>query len=175
MNIQQLTEKEINIIEEIYRNPEIDQRTIAQNVGLSLGLTNLIIKKLAKTGYIKIKQLNKRKIQYLLTPKGFAEKTKKTYNHIIKTANHFFYIYEKLKNLIIKTAKEGKTTFYILADDEIYNIFDLIFKTLNIKGIKYKRIFELPQKLENKNTIYLTTYFIKTNTKNVIDLTKYLS
>lgn len=175
MNIQQLTEKEISIIEEIHRNPEIDQRTIAQNVNLSLGLTNLIIKKLAKTGYIKIKQLNKRKIQYLLTPKGFTEKTKKTYNYIIKTVNQFFYIYEKLKNLIIETTKKGKTTFYILTDDEIYNIFDLIFKTLNIKGVKCKRIFGFPQKLENKNTIYLTTYFIKTNTENVIDLTKYLS
>lgn len=171
----QLTEKELNIIEEIYKNSEINQRAIAANIGLSLGLTNLIVKKLAKTGYIKIKQLNKRKIQYILTPKGLAEKTKKTYNYILKTTNHFLDIYTKLKNLILKSAKEGKTTFYILTNDEIYQLLELIFKTLNIKTLKYKRITELPTKLENKNTIYLTTCFIKTETENVIDLTRYLS
>lgn len=171
----QLAEREINVIEEISKNPTIDQRTIAKNIGLSLGLTNLIIKKLVKTGYIKIKQLNKRKIQYILTPKGLAEKTKKTYNYILKTTNHFLNIYTKLKDLILKSAKEGKTTFYILTNDEIYQLLELIFKTLNIKTLKYKRITELPTKLENKNTIYLTTYFIKTETENVIDLTRYLS
>lgn len=178
METSQLTEKEIDIIEEIHKNPKINQRTLAQNVGLSLGLTNLIIKKLVKTGYIKIKQLNKRKIQYLLTPKGFAEKTKKTYNYILKTTNYFFYIYEKLRQLITNAIKNGKVNFYILADEEIYNLFDLVFKTLNVRNIKYKKISKLPQKFENKNSLYLVTstfYASKDETENVINLTEYLN
>ncbi|MCS7232286.1 MAG: winged helix-turn-helix transcriptional regulator [Elusimicrobiota bacterium] len=177
MNTQQLTKKEISIIEEISKNPQINQRTIAQNVGLSLGLTNLIIKKLVKTGFVKIKQLNRKKIEYILTPKGFAEKTKKTYNYILKTTEYFFNIYSKLKELILESIKNGKTHFYIYSTDEIYNLLEFIFHSLKIKNITYSRIYNLPQKFKNENTLYVIVD--KTgksiNVKNIVNLANYLS
>lgn len=180
MNIttQQLTDKEISIIEEIHKNPEIDQRTIAQNVGLSLGLTNLIIKRLVNTGYIKIKQLNKRKVKYILTPKGFVEKAKKTYNYILKTTSQFFTIYRGLKKLILKLAKNGKYNFLIYTDDEIFELIKFVFK-LNNLNIKYERIYELPKTTEiNNSYVYIILSFKKyrkiPQNPNVVDLLSYL-
>ncbi|MFN3551229.1 MAG: winged helix-turn-helix transcriptional regulator [Endomicrobiia bacterium] len=141
MQTQQLTEKEINIISQIYQNPQVDQRTIAQNVGLSLGLTNLIIKKLIKTGYIKIKQLNKRKVQYILTAKGFAEKTKKSYNYILKTVNLFKTINSNIQQLILKYLNKGIKKFIILGKSELAQIVENSFKQLSkTKRIDYRII-----------------------------------
>lgn len=154
MNTQQLSEKELAVIKEISENDMLDQRTIAQKTGLSLGLTNLIIKKLAKTGYIKIRQLNGRKIKYILTPKGFIEKTRKSYNYILKTANQFLDIYNKLENLVRQKYSQGKTKFYIIATDEIYKILKLVFETLKL-NITFVRLQQLPQNLENNNSVYL--------------------
>ncbi len=173
----QITDKELAVIKEISQNSTIDQRTIAKSTGLSLGITNLIIKKLIKVGYIKVKQLNKKKVEYILTPKGFLEKTKKTYNYILKTANQFLSIYKKLENLILKQYNTGKTKFYILATDEIYQIIVLAFNTLKLKNITYKRIRELPKNLQNTNTIYIVM-LDKNNFQDkpqVINILDYLS
>ena len=50
MNIKEISEKEFAVIREISINRFPNQRTIATKTGFSLGLTNLIIKKLVKTG-----------------------------------------------------------------------------------------------------------------------------
>lgn len=52
-----ITEKELTIIERISNNGGvITQREIVKYTGFSHGLTNIIIKKLTKKGYIKIRQ-----------------------------------------------------------------------------------------------------------------------
>ena len=92
-----LTEKELRIIDRIGDNGgKITQRQIASHTGFSLGLTNLILKKLAKTGYVKVKQLNSKKIHYILTSKGMIEKTQKSYRYIFKTINNIKYLKEIL-------------------------------------------------------------------------------
>lgn len=176
MTIKQLSDKELAVIKEISENATIDQRTIAQNTGLSLGLTNLIIKKLVKTGYVKIKQLSGRKIKYILTPKGFIEKTKKSYNYILRTTKQFLNIYNKLENLIYEQYSHKKIKFYIVATDEIYKILELVFKTLKLKNVTFVRLKELPQNLENSDSIYLVlTNKNKLQKHNsVINLAEYL-
>jgi len=174
MNHTELADKEFLIIKQISENPQLNQRTIAQKTGLSLGLVNLIIKKLAKTGYIKIKMLNGKKIEYILTPKGFSEKIKKTYNYVLKTINYFSNATERIKQIILQEHKNGKKEFYILADDEIYKIIEFCFKDLYIPNVKYKRISKIP-KTTKSTTVYLvaTENNISNNTKNIINLLQY--
>ena len=85
MNTSEINERELRVIEEVSRDKNLTQRKISHSLGLSLGTTNLILKKLVSKGYIKMRQLNRRKIQYILTPKGFAEKVKKSYRFFLKT------------------------------------------------------------------------------------------
>lgn len=58
------------------------QRVLASQLGFSLGKINYCIKELKKKGLIKINNFNKNPNKagytYLLTPKGFVEKTKLT-------------------------------------------------------------------------------------------------
>ncbi len=86
MNSSGIGERELKIIEEISREKNLTQRKISHKLGLSLGMTNLVLKRLANKGYIKVKGLNRRKVQYILTPKGFAEKTKKSYRYYLNSS-----------------------------------------------------------------------------------------
>jgi hypothetical protein len=43
---------------------------------VALGLTNLLIRRLASKGYVKVSRIRRRQVQYLLTPAGFAEKAR---------------------------------------------------------------------------------------------------
>ena len=63
-------------------NPELNQRELAQIMGVSLGKTNYCLRAFIERGWVKVKNFthsqNKRAYAYYLTPKGAAEKAKVT-------------------------------------------------------------------------------------------------
>ena len=139
-----ISEKEFAVIQEIHNNHLPDQRTIAIRTGISLGLTNLIIKRLIKKGYIKAKQLDRKKIQYLLTPKGFTEKAKKSYNFTLKTIGIFTTIREKLQELITAECQHGAIEFVVSGNGELADIVEFALKNMPGQTIKFSRNTQEP-------------------------------
>jgi len=167
-----ITEKEYAIISELSSNNSSNQRGIAKKLGISLGLTNLIIKRLAKTGYIKVKQLNSRQINYVLTPKGFSEKAKKSYNYILRTIDTLTLIREKIQELVIAEYKTGVKDFTVVGDNELADLVEISLKKLPFPDVNYVR--ELKNgKGHNGSTIVLNTK--NKNEKNSINLIHYLA
>ena len=73
------------VLRRIKKKPDFSQRELAEDLGFSLGKLNYCLKALKKKGYVKLtnfqKQSNKIKyLQYVITPKGIAERTKLTIN-----------------------------------------------------------------------------------------------
>ena len=70
------------LLKAIEKNPEMSQRELSRELGVSLGKTNYCIKALIKKGLIKASNFrnsrNKSRYLYLLTPKGVAMKAKVT-------------------------------------------------------------------------------------------------
>jgi EPS-associated MarR family transcriptional regulator len=70
------------ILKELEANPEISQRDLARELGISLGKTNFCIRALIEKGLIKAKNFrnnqNKKAYFYYLTPKGMEEKASTT-------------------------------------------------------------------------------------------------
>lgn len=67
-------------------NPQINQRELSKQLGLSLGGINYCLRALIEKGFIKAQNFNdsNRKLgyAYLLTPKGVVEKTALTYRFL---------------------------------------------------------------------------------------------
>ena len=84
------------------KNPQITQRELSSELGLSLGKLNYCIKALKQKGLIKYQNFrnnkNKKDYIYILTPKGIAHKTKLTINFMKRTMEE----YEELKKEINK-------------------------------------------------------------------------
>ncbi len=63
-------------------NPEISQRELAEQLGVSLGKANFCLKSLIEVGLLKVTNFknskNKSAYMYLLTPSGIEEKAKVT-------------------------------------------------------------------------------------------------
>jgi len=66
----------------ISEKPEISQRELASELGLSLGKTNYCLKAFIARGLVKVNNFrrsdNKKAYSYLLTPKGIEEKARVT-------------------------------------------------------------------------------------------------
>ena len=72
----------LNILRKINAESGISQRSLAKELGFSLGKLNYCIKALKNKGYVKIKNFqknpNKLNYVYILTPRGITEKTQLT-------------------------------------------------------------------------------------------------
>ena len=73
----------LDILRKIDKNPKTNQRSLAKELGLSLGKLNYCLQELNRKRLIKMANFskNKKKLNYiyLLTPKGILRKTELTY------------------------------------------------------------------------------------------------
>ena len=82
------------VLRKIYKNPGSSQRELAEDLGFSLGKLNYCLKALKDKGLVKINNFKNKKdkisyIQYVLTPKGIAERTKLTISFMKKKIKEY--------------------------------------------------------------------------------------
>ncbi len=102
------TEKEIAILSHIQSNPHnVNQRDLARIVGLSLGMTNEILKRLAAKGLLTIKRINNRNIHYIVTPRGIETISRKSYRYFKRTIKNVVYYRESIEELTARVKERG--------------------------------------------------------------------
>jgi DNA-binding MarR family transcriptional regulator len=87
MNAQEI--RTLKILEALDGHATPSQRDLAISLGISLGLVNAFIKRLARKGFFKVTHLPRNRIAYMLTPTGAAEKSRLTYEYI-RHSLHFY-------------------------------------------------------------------------------------
>ncbi|MCK5535109.1 winged helix-turn-helix transcriptional regulator [bacterium] len=176
MIILESREKELKIINEIDKDLNVTQREISKNSGMSLGITNIILKKLINKGYVKVKQLNKKKVQYFLTPKGFTEKAKKSYYYTLKTMEILKTMKLKIQAVVLKEYKKGHIKFIIYGKGELAWLVEIAIRDLGKQDLVCARINGKDEiALQERDTIILLTEQNRTNDIRGIDVISMLS
>jgi len=104
---------ELVILENIYssqkRSRNVTQRDLAEASGLSLGMTNALLKRFSETGWVLLKRLNARNIQYVLTPDGVNEIAHRTYRYFKRTARAAGLYRDMIEAFVIAKKRDGAT------------------------------------------------------------------
>tara|TARA_Y100000816_G_scaffold93785_1_gene65013 strand:- start:16007 stop:16309 length:303 start_codon:yes stop_codon:yes gene_type:complete len=91
-----------NLLRKINKKTDISQRTLAKELGFSLGKLNYCLKSLKEKGFVKINNFNKNpnKIGYIyvLTPKGIKVKTKLTLEFMKRKMKEYDELKKELDN-----------------------------------------------------------------------------
>ena len=108
----------LKILEKVDNEDMPSQRDLARDLNISLGLVNSFIKRLVKKGYFNIGHLPKNRIQYILTPRGVAEKSRLTYEYIQHSYKFYKEARQKLRDLYADLEKQGvlRIVFYGAGD-----------------------------------------------------------
>jgi len=180
MGKKEISEKELKIIEEIAKNKGITQRELSRRAGISLGMVNMSLKKLAKKGYVKIKGMNKRSLEYVLTPKGFSEKAKKSYRYFRNTLASLKDMKRKIQALVLEEYSKGKRDFVILGNGELADIVEMSLKDLPLDEVRYRKVKEQKSisRISQENCVVLSTsekYNKMSEVKNYINVIEKLS
>ncbi len=114
---------ELAILESIYSSQKFDnsltQRDLAVASGLSLGMTNALLKRFSEKGWILLKRLNTRKIQYALTPDGINEIAHRTYRYFKRTARAANLYKERIEEFVLHTKRSGVTRIVLAGASDL--------------------------------------------------------
>tara|TARA_B100001057_G_scaffold500939_1_gene618997 strand:+ start:3338 stop:3637 length:300 start_codon:yes stop_codon:yes gene_type:complete len=93
---------EFDVLRRISKRPNSNQRTLARELGFSLGKINYCLNALKDKGLVKMQNFvnNPSKINYVyvLTPKGISQKTKLTINFMKRKLKEYEELKKEIEN-----------------------------------------------------------------------------
>jgi DNA-binding MarR family transcriptional regulator len=99
---------ELVVLENIYSQADhVRQRDLARVVGLSLGMTNAIVKRLVQKGWLTIRKVNNRNIRYAVSSEGLEQITKRSYRYLRRTIKNIVSYREAIEAFVKRVAEDG--------------------------------------------------------------------
>src|SRR4030042_3533136 len=99
--------RDLQLLEEIEKNPRVSQRELSHKFGIALGVTNACIKRMARRGLIRLKGFPPRRIAYYITPKGFVEKANLTLRFFSYNISHYAEMKKQISKKLIEMQNSG--------------------------------------------------------------------
>ena len=125
--------RELEILERLEGNGHLTQRDLSKEVGIALGLVNHLLKKMVKKGWIKIKNIDSKKIRYLITPEGAREKSSLLYKRVESTIHFYLEAKRVIKDKVIHLKKEGIEDVSIYGINHISEVLFIVLKELGLE------------------------------------------
>ena len=125
--------KSLQILEEIGNTHSPSQRYLARKLNISLGLANSFVKRLAKKGYVKITTVPRNRVKYMLTPQGFAEKSRLTYEFIQHSLSLYKEALKKFEGLLKELEERNIRKVILYGASDLAEITYVSLKANNIK------------------------------------------
>ncbi len=123
---------DLDILEEIEKNPDATQATIADQMNVAIGTVNWHLKRLIEKGYVKIQHCEKRKLKYIITPEGIALRAKLTIDYIHSSFELYRLIRSRMNAALDRCAEDSCRSVFIDGDGDVHDICRLTCMERNI-------------------------------------------
>jgi DNA-binding MarR family transcriptional regulator len=138
--MERQVERDLEILTAIEEGLPLTQRALAERLGVALGLANLYLKRLARKGCIKIVEFPKKpaarkRLRYLLTPRGMAEKTRLTYEHMAYSLSLYRRARQTLRESLGRLAEGGAKRVALYGTGEAAEVAYLTLKEIGIEPV----------------------------------------
>ncbi len=114
--------RELTLLEEIERDPDTTQASLASKLGVAVGTVNWHVKRLVEKGYVKVKRAERRKLRYIITPDGIALRARLTVAYIGNSLSLYRETRESVKLALQDARRRGIRALAIAGDGELAEI-----------------------------------------------------
>jgi len=121
------------LLSELENGEQISQREIAGRLGIALGLVNSYLKTLAAKGFVTVKAMPRNRYAYLLTPKGFAEKSRLAFQHLSNFNKLYRVTRQDSLALFLRLREEGVASVSFCGLDDLTEIAYLSLQEAGLK------------------------------------------
>jgi len=127
--------RELRLLQELEEAPEITQRDLSQKQGIALGLTNTLLRNLAKKGFIHASQAGWKRWLYAITPEGFSHKLRLTVTYVRRVLDDYGKVRLILREELAPLALHQESRIALYGTGDFAELVFLGLKDIGIEEI----------------------------------------
>jgi DNA-binding MarR family transcriptional regulator len=108
--------REMVLLEQIEHDPDVNQSTLAFQLGVAVGTVNWHLKRMVAKGYVKLQRANRRKLRYIITPEGIAFRARLTIDYIEQSMLMYRATRQRVRELLAEVKRAGYDRVRVEAD-----------------------------------------------------------
>jgi DNA-binding MarR family transcriptional regulator len=112
----------VKLLDNVADRQASNQRALARDIGISVGLVNALVQRAARKGLIKIKEAPARRYAYYLTPKGFAEKSRLVAEYLDYSLTFFRSARQEYDSIFARCVAAGRRRIVLCGAGELAEI-----------------------------------------------------
>jgi DNA-binding MarR family transcriptional regulator len=123
----------LTLFNTVESNPDMNQRQLAQELGVSLGLTNTYFQRVLKKGWVRAKQVKARRWLYFLTPQGALEKSRLSLSYMQRTLDSFRELKSKGDEHLRILSQKGIHGIHLCGEKDLTEVLSFCFSGFEIE------------------------------------------
>ena len=134
--LEGISYRELRLLEEVDSNSHVSQRQLARRLGIGLGVANMLVRKLARHGYIRVTHLSWKQWAYVLTPAGMARKLFLTVAYVESFMQHYRQVRQMLREDLSNLALNKESWVAIVGTTELAELAYLVIREIGVNNIE---------------------------------------
>lgn len=117
--------RELTLLEQIENDPDVNQSTLATQLGVAVGTVNWHIKRLIAKGALKVSRAERKKLRYIITPEGLALRARLAVNYVEQSFSVYRRTRQRVKDYLVKVKNAGFDRVRIVGSGDVADICKL--------------------------------------------------
>ena len=123
----------LTLFNTVESSPNVNQRQLAQDLDVSLGLTNTYFQRVLKKGWVRAKQVKPRRWLYFLTPQGALEKSRLSLSYMHRTLETFRELKSKGDEHLRILANKGVSGVHLCGEYDLTEVLSYCFSGFELE------------------------------------------
>jgi DNA-binding MarR family transcriptional regulator len=145
MNVSPDPARDMGLLEEIERDPDVTQASLAAQLGVAVGTVNWYLKRLIAKGYVKVRRAERRKLKYIITPEGIAFRARLTVDYIEQSLLLYRRTRQHVRGLLHDVKHMGFESVIIEGEGDIADICRLTCLEMGVTALMGNSQDHLPK------------------------------
>ncbi len=118
-------QRELTLLEQIEQDPDVTQASLATQLGVAVGTVNWHLKRFVEKGLVKVERAQRRKLRYIITPKGIALRARLTVDYIEQSFNLYRRVRTRVQEQLQTLSEAGYDRVRISGNGEVAEVCKL--------------------------------------------------
>lgn len=122
MDFPKTTEHDLTLLEHVESDPDVNQSTLARQLGVAVGTVNWHLKRLVAKGYVKVQRAERKKLRYIITPEGIALRARLTVDYVERSFDMYRVTRQRVREHLDTVRAAGYTRVRIVGEGDVADI-----------------------------------------------------
>lgn len=132
--------RELTLLENIENDPDVNQSTLATQLGVAVGTVNWHLKRLIAKGYVKVMRAERKKLRYIITPEGIALRARLAIDYVERSFTLYRRTRQKVRERLAEVKSAGYDRVRVVGKGDVADICRLTCLEQNVAVVNDKNV-----------------------------------